>query len=286
MKDLHLLTNFYFHLSWCHSYFYLLAQPLLLTFCHCGQLEWQTWWIFQALKTLVLSNHCVGVCSVLMPAHKSSSQLLCSQLKQLQWASGECTPNVLRAFGAELKPVFFFLFLYPQYFSQQTIFTLHGKSVSQTQKLAFSQTIHMPAITMTLTTAIQSFHKMLQHKMIHHQTKSGCKTIHSSEDRVERYSRNNHIFITCAITVILTTMTAKQSFHKTLWLMMMFHTKFCHKRWNSSEDIILDNHSMKFWTFAVTLTLNTAKQSFHKADDDVPSNTVHRRFTSSEDIIH
>ena len=124
MKDLHLLTNFHFHLNWCHSYFYLLAQPLLLTFCHCGQPERQTWWIFQALKTLVLSNHCVGMCSVLMPAHKSSSQLLCSQLKRLQWASGECTPNVLQAFGAELKPVFFSsFFLYPQYFSQQTIYS-------------------------------------------------------------------------------------------------------------------------------------------------------------------
>ena len=96
--------------------------------------------------------------------------------------------------------------------------------------------------------------------MMCHQSKSNWK----KDQQLRWYSRNHHILIIWAVTLTLTLMVAKQSFQKTVWLMVIHHhTKFGNKTLNSLEDVprqtfceILmhpDKHSMKFWTFAVTL---------------------------------
>ena len=98
------------------------------------------------------------------------------------------------------------------------------------------------------------------------------------------YSRNNHILIT-VITKYVSLTIAKQSFLKTLWLMMMYHhTMFDYKRLNISEHHHLDKHSMKFEPFALTMDLNALKQSFYRTVD-IPSKFGSKKISSLEDTI-
>ena len=52
------------------------------------------------------------------------------------------------------------------------------------QKISSGQTF---AVTLTLNTAIQSFRKILQLKIAYQQTKSSCKRINSSKERVDSF---------------------------------------------------------------------------------------------------
>ena len=79
-------------------------------------------------------------------------------------------------------------------------------------------------MTLTLNTAIQSFHEVM-----YHQTKFGCKKISISEDMVET-------IFSLYETVALTLMVAKQSFRKTL---LGFTTK--DSMLNRSEDTTWTN---------------------------------------------
>ena len=123
-------------------------------------------------------------------------------------------------------------------------------------------------VTFALDTANNYFYEdfyKTRLMMMCHQSKSDWKM----DQQLRWYSRNNHILIILVIALTLTLMAAKQSFHKTVWPMVIHHhTKFGNKTLNSLEDtprqtfseILMrpDKHSMKFWTFAVTLTLNRA----------------------------
>ena len=74
------------------------------------------------------------------------------------------------------------------------------------------------AVTLTLNTAIKSFHKTLWLIKMHHQTKFGSKMISSSEN-----SENKDILILRALTVTLTLKIAVQPH------------QFCDKMLNSLE---------------------------------------------------
>ena len=70
--------------------------------------------------------------------------------------------------------------------------------------------------------------------IMYYQTKFGGK----KDQQFRRYSRNCHILIIGALAVTLTLKAVIQFFHRTLWLMMMYHqTKFGCQGINSSENI-------------------------------------------------
>ena len=91
---------------------------------------------------------------------------------------------------------------------------------------------------------INFFQKTIQLKIVCHQISFSCKRISSSEDRLE-----SHSLTVWSLIVTLILKTAKQSFWKTLWLMMMQHrAKLGSKRFRDSDDIIWTNI---YWQFEV-----------------------------------
>ena len=108
------------------------------------------------------------------------------------------------------------------------------KRLSNSENIIWTMKPWTFAVTLTLTTAILSFHKTLWLMMMYHQTKCGCKRISTSDEII-----HSHIFIIWTITVTLTLKTANKSFHVTLQLMIWWslniHTG--NERFSGSDDI-------------------------------------------------
>ena len=95
-------------------------------------------------------------------------------------------------------------------------------------------------LSLTLTTAIQSLHKILQLMMMYHLIQFGCKRISSSVHMV--------VIFYCMSPHCDLELGDCKSFHMTLWPMTMHHlTRFCYKRFRTSEIIT--------WTNIKTLNL-------------------------------
>ena len=75
------------------------------------------------------------------------------------------------------------------------------------------------------------------------------------------YSRMSHILIIWALAVTLTLKTAPFFFHRTLWLMMMYHqTKFGCQGIHSSETIV---ERVTFWSYEPSLWPLPRRQETH-----------------------
>ena len=100
------------------------------------------------------------------------------------------------------------------------------------------------------------------------------------------YSRNNHILITVPLMIakyVLLTI-AKQSFLKTLWLMMMYHHTVWLQKIKYFRTLSSRQTFNEVWTFALTMDLNALKQSFYRTVD-IPSKFGSKKISSLEDTI-